>query len=170
MAFSAHDGSLLWESKLSEGAKFVDIDTEPRLIFGKMFVGVSEGGVFVLNPKNGKVLSKLPFTSLRSLKLIEDKIFIGTKKGKLVVLDESFRSIKESSTLDGAVTDFALWKDRYIIVGTMSGTLYALDRKSLKAIDHLNFGYSGTPHFNETSIDGSFLSVLSTRNRLHLIK
>ena len=155
---------------MAEGVKFLDVDTAPRLFFGKIFAGVSEGGIFVLDPKTGKVLSKLPFSSLRDLKLIKEKIFIGTKKGKIVVLDENLKPVKESSVLNGAVTDFAIWKDRFLVAGTIRGSLYALDIKGLKVVDELNFGYSGTPHFNETSIDGSFLSVISSRNRLHLIK
>ncbi len=170
VSFSAQDGSLLWETKLAEDVKFLDVDTAPRLFFGKIFAGVSEGDIFVLNPKNGEVLSKLPFSSLRDLKLIKDKIFIGTKKGNVVVLDESLKMVKESRTLDGAITGLAVWKDRFIVVGTIRGTLYALDTKSLEIVDHLNFGYAGTPHFNEASIDGPFLSIISSRNRLHLIK
>ncbi|MBG09014.1 MAG: hypothetical protein CME68_09670 [Halobacteriovoraceae bacterium] len=170
VAFSAQDGSLLWETKLAEGVKFPDVDTAPKLLFGKIFAGVSEGDIFVLDPKSGKVLSKLPFSSLRELKSIKEKIFIGTKKGKMVVLDENLKLIKESASLDGAITDFAVWKDRFIVVGTIRGTLYALDIKGLKVVDYLSFGYSGSPHFSETSIDGSFLSVITSRNRLHLIK
>ena len=169
-SFSIQDGSLLWETKLADGIKFLDVDTAPKIFFGKIFAGVAEGDIFVLDPKSGKILSKLPFSALRDPKLIKKKIFVGTKKGKVVVLDESLKLVKESQTLDGAVTDFAVWKGRFIVLGTINGTLYALDIDSLKVIDYLNFGYAGTPHFNETSIDGSFLSVISSRNRLHLIK
>ena len=112
----------------------------------------------------------MPFSSLRDLKLIKEKIFIGTKKGNVVVLDESLKVVKKSRALDGAITGLAVWKDRFIVVGTIRGEIYALDIKSLKVADHLNFGYAGTPHFNEASIDGPFLSIISSRNRLHLIK
>ena len=104
------------------------------------------------------------------MKFFDKKIFVGTKKGKLIALDESFKIIKESEKLDGAITDFVLWKNSFIVLGTVKGTLYALDRRSLNIVDQLNFGFSGTPYFNETSIDESFLSVMSSRNRLHLIK
>ena len=42
VSFSAQDGSLLWETKLAEDVKFLDVDTAPKLFFGKIFVGVSE--------------------------------------------------------------------------------------------------------------------------------
>ncbi len=168
--FSALDGSLLWEKKIGEGSKFVDVDSSPKIFFGKLFIGSSSGNVHILDPSTGKSLGRLTYASLRSLELIDNEIFLGTKKGKLIVLDENLKVLRESKNLGSSITNFVLWKGNKVLTGTLGGKLFALEKSDLSVVDELNFGHPSSSFFGKSSINDGYLAILSSRNRLHLVK
>jgi outer membrane protein assembly factor BamB len=169
-SFSALDGSIFWEKKISAGSKFIDIDSTPKIFFGKLFIGSPSGDIHVLDPKTGRALSRLAYSSLRSPKLIDNRILLGTKKGTLIFVDESLNVLKESKNLGGSITNIVEWKDSILVVGTLEGNLFAINKKTLSVIDSMYFGFPSGPLFGDFSIDKKYLGVLSSRNRLHLMQ
>ncbi|MEE2744499.1 MAG: PQQ-binding-like beta-propeller repeat protein [Bdellovibrionota bacterium] len=169
-AFSALDGSLVWEKKIGEGSKFIDVDSSPKIFFGKLFIGSSSGVVYVLDPGTGKSLGRLAYSSLRSLELIDNEIFLGTKKGKLIVLDENLNVLRESKNLGSSITNFLPWKRNKVLAGTLGGRIYALEKKDLSVVDVLDFGHPSSSFFGKSSTDEGYIAILSSRNRLHLVK
>lgn len=168
-AFSLEEGVLLWESKVVEGNKFIDVDSHPLTFRGKLIVGSQAGEVTVLNPVSGLVERKLPLSISRAPLIVGNSLLVGTTEGELVLLDDSFNILGRLKITDDGVTSMGIWKNR-IIASTTGGELMAVERDLSKVIETFDFGHSSSSLFGHLVINKGKLAAYSSRNRLYVFE
>jgi outer membrane protein assembly factor BamB len=164
-AFSLEDGLLLWEQRLSSGTKFVDVDTDPLIIDGQLYMGPYTSTYSILDPKTGNVLHKLNHTLSRAAVPFDEKLILGTQEGKVVTINRQLREL-QSTQLDGAVTSLKLWK-KYLVAGTTSGKVYALDPQSLEIQEVFELGHAHSSILAPFQVSDETLVIMSSRNRIY---
>lgn len=164
-AFSLEDGLLLWERKLSTGTKFVDVDTNPLLVDGQLYMGPYTSTYSILDPGTGNLLHRLKHTLSRAAVPFGENLILGTQEGKVVMVNRQLREMKEVE-LEGSVTSLKFWKD-YLVAGTTTGKVYALDPESLKVQDVFELGHAHSSVLAPLAVSGENLILMSSRNRIY---
>lgn len=164
-AFSLEDGLLLWERRLSSGAKFVDVDTDPLLFENQLYMGSYSGNYSILEPQTGQLIHQIPHTVSRAAMVLGDRLVVGTVNGKVMVLN---RQLREIQTLEfaGSITSLNIWRG-HLVVATTRGQLHAVDLKDFSLKETFHFGHSHSAVFGQVQVEGERLVVLSSRNRLY---
>ena len=151
------------------GKKFIDVDTHPIVVNGKILMGSQSGPLTLMNPLNGLILRRLPYQITRSPLLVGDKIVLGTVDGELVLLDSKFDVIKKLTISPDAVTSLVSWKE-HLVAGTTGGKLVAVDSELKEIVGEFGFGHSSSALFGELVKEGDILAAYSSRNRLYVFK
>lgn len=164
-AFSLEDGLLLWERKLSSGTKFVDVDTNPLLVDGQLYMGPYTSTYSILDPNTGNLLHRLNHTLSRAAVPYKGNLILGTQDGKVVVVNKQLREIQQTE-LEGAVTSLKLWKE-YLVAGTTTGKVFALDPQSLEVQEVFELGHAHSSVLAPFAVSGESLVLMSSRNRIY---
>ncbi len=168
--FSIEEGALLWEKKLSDANKFLDVDSSPVIIGGKLYIGSMAGSLNILDSETGRVVKVLPYIVSRAPYVRKDKLFFGTVDGKLIVIDKnSDEVIFEKQFSKKTISSVVFWKD-YIALSTVNGRLYLINYYSYDILEHFDFGHLYSSVFGELVSFDKYLAVLSSRNRLYTFK
>lgn len=168
-SFSLEEGVLLWESKVVDGAKFIDVDTHPLSFRGKLIVGSQTGQLTVLNPTGGIIERKLDLSISRSPVVIGNSLLVGTTEGELVLLDDQFNILKRKKITEDGVTSMGVWKD-HLIASTTGGQIMAVKRDLSEIVETFNFGHSTSALFGRLEIKQGKLAAYSSRNRLYVFE
>ena len=168
-AFGIEDGVLLWENKLVSGSKFVDIDSNPMMKDGKLFIASLSGPMAILEPNTGNLLRSLDYVVSRSPVARGDQLLFGTVDGHLVLLDKTFKEVINRKISNAAISSIVEWKG-LLAVSTVGANIYLVDPITLqvKATHHLGHDFSAVFGKME-SVEGK-LALLSSRNRLYVFK
>lgn len=169
VALNIEEGMVIWEHKAAEGSKFVDVDSTPVLFNRQLFVSTMAGHISVINPDTGVLIRKLPLISSRSPLIDGDRLVIGTIDGELIVFDKNFKQLFNAPVASGLISSIVVWKNSYIL-SSVKGELIAIDQRSFEKRADLHFGHTASAVFGQLQTDGTFLAVLTSRNRLHLFK
>ena len=105
-AFNIEDGNLLWEQKLSTALKFLDVDSRPVLFKDSLLVGSLAGSLTLLDRKTGAIRKSFPYSISRSPIVTEDRIYLSTTSGEIVVLNHEFKELNKKSISDRPLGDF----------------------------------------------------------------
>lgn len=166
-SFGLEEGLLLWESKVVDGAKFIDVDTQPLVFNGKIVVGAQTGHLTVLNPSGGIVERKLKLSTGRSPLVIDDNLLVGTIDGELVIIDGGFNIKKRYKISQDSITSTGLWKG-HIIASTTGGDIIAVGKNLAQIKETFSFGNSSSSLFGRLEIKEGKLAAYSSRNRLYV--
>jgi serine/threonine protein kinase/outer membrane protein assembly factor BamB len=122
------DGREVWHTNLGGS-----IETTPAVAFGRVYVGASDGSLYVLNASNGKLLWKYatggpivasPIVSLNGIVYVgstDGRIYaLDAKNGELVWSDDTGASIEVTPVLDNGM----------LFVASSDGTIRAYGRPS----------------------------------------
>ena len=150
-SFGLEEGLLLWESKVVDGAKFIDVDTQPLVFNGKIVVGAQTGHLTVLNPSGGIVERKLKLSTGRSPLVIDDNLLVGTIDGELVIIDGGFNIKKRYKISQDSITSTGLWKG-HIIASTTGGDIIAVGKNLAQIKETFSFGNSSSSLFGRLEI------------------
>lgn len=164
-AFSLEDGLLLWERRLSTGAKFVDVDTDPLFFENQLYMGSYSGNYSILEPQTGQLIHQLAQTVSRAAMVLGDRLVVGTVDGKVMILNRQLREL-QSLSFEGSITSLVLWRG-YLVVSTTRGQIHAVDMQDFTVKESFHFGHSHSAVFGQIQVDGERLVVLSSRNRLY---
>lgn len=168
-SFSLEEGILLWESKVVNGNKFIDVDTYPIFYNGKIIVGSQSGNMSVLNPNGGIVERQLPYVTSRNPIVWNDFLLIGTSEGEVVRLDNGFKEVNKIKVSNGSITSMVLWKQK-LIASTTKGELISVNPDLKKEFGRFEFGHSSSALFGKLVVSGENLAAYSSRNRLYVFK
>ena len=167
-AFSVEDGQLLWETKVTSGHKFVDVDTSPVLKGNHLLMGPLSGPLTILNPTTGKILRRLDGHHVSRAPLIEkDRIFLGTRDGRLVHLNPYFKLVKEKKLSQGVITSILPWKKK-LVVSTVAGELFLVDPVDFSLLEKKHLGHANSAVFGQMRVGEGSLALISSRNRLYV--
>lgn len=181
VAYSLEDGSMLWEQKLSNASKFMDVDMRPLLFAKKILVGPQGGNVYLIDPGTGSILGQYDTQMSRIFTLksadFPSEIVVANIFGDLIWLDNSLKAIKTQRIADDAITDLVYWapkrgaskSEHYWLVGSISKKLLIKDH-NLVDVKKFEFGHEFSSLLSPLQTDGENLVVLTSRNRLYVFK
>lgn len=170
-AISLDEGVLLYETKLTDASKFVDVDSTPVFLDNKIYIGPQSSNVTIVEPNSGKILRKGEFNSLRAPLVVGDKLVYGTSNGEIVLCDKNLTVLNKVKVSNSSLTSLVKFKN-YIVAGNLSGELLALDKNSFQIVEKFEFGHAYSAIFSDIAVkvdpatNKEFLSVMSSRNRL----
>lgn len=169
VAFTPEEGAILWEQNLAEDSKFVDVNMRPLFKDNLMFVGSQGGPLSIVNVKNGDVLKRFPFRSLRAPVLLDDNNFlVGTEEGHVILMDKNGSTLIDRN-LNSPIFGINLWMGN-LVAATRDGKLYLLDAGTLETKEIFSFGHYYSLVFGDLVVDGDKLALFSSRNRLYVFK
>ena len=168
-ALSLDEGVLLYETKLANAAKFLDVDMTAFVFNDFIYAGAMGSSMNVLDPKNGKVLRKGDFSSSAGPVVIENQLVFGTPNGELIVTDKNLNIERREKVTANFISSIVTY-NKLLAIGSTDGAVRLVDPKTLKNVDQFTFGHAYSAIFGDlTSLD-NYLAVLSSRNRLFVFK
>ncbi len=164
-ALSLQEGTLLWEQKLVDTQKFVDIDLNPVLVDNLVVTGSPSGQLRALDPQDGSIRRQYDIGALSNPLVRGQTLVFGTAHGEVVFLGADGKVMKESRISKDAVNQLWWWKD-HIVASTFGGELLAVDPLTLKVIAKFPLGHGQSAIFGDAAQDSQGLGLLTTRSRL----
>jgi outer membrane protein assembly factor BamB len=166
-ALSREEGIIIWETKIADQAKFVDVDLNPVLAGGVVVTGPPSGELKAINPDNGAISLSYGISVMAHPVLKNDQLVLGTNDGEIVLMSLSGEILKKMKISKQAVSAVTWWKEN-LIAATFDGKLRAVDPLSGKIIDQFALGYDYSAVFSDLVVSEDYLAVYSSRNRLYL--
>jgi outer membrane protein assembly factor BamB len=166
-ALSLDEGTIIWETKIAEQAKFVDVDLNPILAGGVVVTGPPSGELKAINPDNGAISRSFGISVMAHPFLKNDQLVLGTNDGDVVLMSLSGEILKKINISSQAVSAVTWWRD-LIIAASFDGKLRAIDPLSGAIVDEFALGYDYSAVFSDLVVNEDYLAVYSSRNRLYL--
>jgi outer membrane protein assembly factor BamB len=134
-ALNAEDGSILWEqiiavpNGITEVQQMVDIDMNPIVEEGIIYVASYQGNLAAIELATGAVLWHKEFSSFTGLSLAEDKLYITDANSHLWCLDKASGRVewKQDKLAYRGVTAPVLFQ-QFILIGDKEGYIHILSQ------------------------------------------
>ena len=168
-SFNVEEGILLWERKISNGDKFVDVDMTPTFFNDQLWVGSSSNDLHVLDPKNGRTIRTLPFISGYEPLKFGDTLIYGTNNGELIGLNSSGKTVLKFKVSDFQVSSVTNWKNGYVATD-VEGHLYFVNAEDGKVEWKHHLGHEASGIFAAPATTKDKFALLSSRNRLYVFQ
>lgn len=166
-ALSSQEGLLLWETKLIENSKFVDIDLNPVIAGGMIVSGSPSGELKAVNPDSGAIARTYPVSVMAHPVLKGEQLILGTNDGEVIIMALDGEILKRAKISSAAVSAVTWWKNT-LVAASFDGYLRAVDPLTLKVIDEFALGYDYSSVFSDLVVTEDFLALYSSRNRLYV--
>ena len=168
-ALSVEEGLLLWEKKLTNDIKFVDTDPSPIIHNNLLYANSLSGPLSILNPKSGELLRQVDVTPSRTPIFKDNKIYIPTVDGNVVIMDDNLQILAKKNFSDRGVSSLSFFKN-HLAATTVDGKFLILDPIGLEKKYEFKMGHSYSAVFGDVAVGESRLAFLSSRNRLYVFK
>lgn len=168
-ALSLDEGVLLYETKLANAAKFLDIDMTAFVYNDFLYAGGVGSSMAVIDPKNGKILRRSDFIASTSPIAIDNQLVFGTPSGEIILTDKNLNIDKRMKVANNIISSIVIY-NKLLAVGTTDGAISLVDQKTLKTVNHFSFGHAYSAVFGDLASIDNYLAVLSSRNRLFVFK
>lgn len=166
-AFSVEEGVLLWETRVVEGTKFVDVDSTPVIFSGKLVVTSLSDSVAILDVRTGMLERKVPYSASRAPYVNGKMLILGTADGQLVSMNSNFKVIQKSKVAKDSISNIVSWKNGYV-VSTVDGYLLYVASDSLQVEERKFLGHKSSAVFGKIATGSDSIATLSSRNRLYV--
>lgn len=164
-ALSLQEGTLLWEQKLVDIQKFVDVDLNPILAEGLVVTGSPSGELKALDPASGDIRRNYPVSSMSQPILRASNLVFGTVDGEVIFMNMEGTILKQSKISKKPINQIVWWKD-HLVVMTFGGDILAVDPLTFKKVERFSLGHDQSAVFGDFALGESGLAVLSSRNRV----
>jgi outer membrane protein assembly factor BamB len=168
-ALSVEEGLLLWETKVVDQAKFIDVDLNPILAAGSIVTGSPSGELKAINPDNGAIARSYDVSVLAHPVLKGEQIILGTNDGEVILMNFAGEILKRVTVSKQPVSAVGWWKDN-LVAASFDGMIRAIDPLTLKTIDEFAMGYDYSAVFSDLVIRPEYMAIYTSRNRLHLFR
>lgn len=168
-ALSLQEGLLLWETKLVDQGKFVDVDLNPVLVGANVVTGSPSGELKAVNPESGAVARSFGLSVLAHPVLKGNQLLLGTNDGEVVIMGLDGEVLKRVKVSDQPVSAVAWWKEN-IVAASFDGYLRVIDPLTMKAFDEFALGYDYSSVFSDLVVQDDYMAVYTSRNRLYLFQ
>lgn len=168
-ALSLQEGLLLWETRLAENSKFVDIDLNPLMVNDLIVTGSPSGDLKAVNPENGAISRSYPVSVMSHPMLRNEQLLLGTNEGEVILMSFNGEILKRVKVSDQPVSALGWWRD-HIVAASFDGYLRAIDPLTMKVIDHFALGYDFSAVYSDLVVHGEFLSLFTSRNNLYVFQ
>lgn len=168
-ALSVEEGLLLWETKVVEQAKFIDVDLNPILVGGVIVTGSPSGELKALNPDSGAISRSYGVSVMAHPILKGEQIILGTNDGEVIIMSFAGEILKKVKVSEQPVSAVGWWKE-HLVAASFDGTIRAVDPLTLKVVDEFALGYDYSSVFSDLVIKDDYMAIYSSRNRLYLFR
>jgi|GEM_PF-3102644 len=163
-------GSVLWEKKISESRKFVDVDAKVLYHNGRVWVSSLAGVTQILNANDGSTMRRIKHKTMTQPLLYGEQVILSTDKGELLIFDQDGNLKTSLKVAKSGITSSALWGKKKIVFSTFKGKVGSLYLTDINSLDVFDFGYSKSSLLGHIEAKGDYLAVYSSRNRLYVFK
>ncbi|WP_127717585.1 PQQ-binding-like beta-propeller repeat protein [Halobacteriovorax sp. HLS] len=168
-AFSLEEGVILWERRLSTGAKFVDVDSSPIIFRDNIIAGSVNGDLAVIDPETGAILRRLDYKVSRYPVEHKGQLLVSTIFGDVILLDKNLMEIKRVKIGDGPMSSIIPWKGS-LVASSVTQEIVLLDEETLDIKAEFFLGHTFSGILGELDEQENYLAALSSRNRLYIFK
>lgn len=168
-ALNLEEGLLLFESKLSTGIKFIDLDNPISVIDDKIYVGIMGGPLHILNADNGSVIKRSDIVASRAPFLEGEELIVPLNNGSLARTDKNLNIINEKALVKGAVSGVLSMGTSFLVSST-EGDIAEVNKLTFQIIRKKHLGHTYSAVFGDIEAKQGFMAVFSSRNRLYLFK
>ncbi|MGE3608204.1 MAG: PQQ-binding-like beta-propeller repeat protein [Bacteriovoracaceae bacterium] len=166
-ALSTDEGLLVWETKIVETSKFVDVDINPTLVGGVIVTGSPSGELKAINPDNGAIAQSYGVSVMSHPVVRGDQLILGSNDGEVLLMNVGGEVLKKVKISKAPVSALAWWKGN-IVAASFDGKLRVVDPLSMKVLDEFALGYEYSSVFSDLVVSEDYLAVYSSRNRLYV--
>lgn len=166
-ALSVDEGLLLWETKIVEQSKFIDVDLNPVLAGGVIITGSPSGDLKAVNPDNGALSRSYGVSVMAHPVLKGEQLILGTNDGEVILMSLGGDVLKKAKISKQPVSAVGWWKDS-LVAASFDGKLRAVDPLTMKVMDEFAMGYDYSAVFSDLVITDEYMAIYSSRNRLYL--
>lgn len=168
-ALSLEEGVMLWDRKITNNHKFIDVDVMPLIYHGKIVAGSANGPLVFMQPDNGLIIRTIEITIGHTPLVVDGDLLVGTVRGELVRLDKDGQILSQVKVSDNSISSLGLWKDG-IAISTMGQELYFVRMSDFKIQDQFLLGSDFSSVFGSLQESKGHLAVYSSRNRLYVFR
>lgn len=168
-ALSRDEGLLLWETKIVDQSKFIDVDLNPILAGGSIITGSPSGDLKAINPDNGAISRSYGISVQAHPVLKGEQLLLGTNDGDVVLMSLSGEILKKVNISKQPVSAVGWWKEN-LIAASFDGKIRAIDPLTLKVVDEFAMGYDYSAVYSDLVFTEDYMAVYSSRNRLYLFQ
>lgn len=168
-AISLEEGVIVWEQKITNNFKFIDVDSKPVLFNNKIVACSANGDLSFLNPDNGIVERTLKVTVAHSPVIIKNTLYAGTSNGEIVSIDAEGNLLQSKKVSQASITSLVPWQGN-LVASTMDGKILNVSFDSFDVVATFELGSQMSTIFGELQQSSGHLAVYSSRNRLYLFK
>jgi outer membrane protein assembly factor BamB len=166
-ALSRDEGLVLWETKIADQSKFVDVDLNPVLAGGAIVTGSPSGDLKSINPDNGAISRSYGLSVMAHPLLKNEQLVLGTNDGEVVLMSFGGEILKRVKVSDQPVSAVTWWKDN-LVAASFDGKIRSIDPLTLKVVDEFSMGYEFSAVFSDLVVSDDYMAVYTSRNRLYL--
>ncbi len=167
VSLNAADGSIVWERKLNNNVKFVDVDATPIVDEDTIWVSSYDGSLFCLSRSEGQIQWRLDEGGAVAVNVDGDTLYYGSLSQGVYALNKKTGQQKWRYTYPehlGVPTQPVLFRNM-VLVGTSSGAIMALGAQSGKLLTQY---FPGTGVFATPAIDPKKNRVFIFSNEANL--
>ncbi len=168
-ALSLEEGLLLWETKIVDQSKFIDVDLNPVILSGLIITGSPSGELKAINPDNGAVARSFGVSVMSHPLIRGEQMIVGTNDGEVLIMGADGSILKRVQVSDQPVSAVAWWKET-LIAASFDGYLRAIDPLTMKIVQEFPLGYNYSSIFSDLVVHEEFLAIYSSRNRLYVFR
>ncbi|MBY0516955.1 MAG: PQQ-binding-like beta-propeller repeat protein [Bacteriovoracaceae bacterium] len=168
-ALSLQEGSMLWEQKLVETQKFVDVDLNPILVDNLIITGSPSGELTGLDPNDGTIRRQFGLSALSHPMVRGQSLLFGNQAGEIVFMTTEGKVLKQKVVSKHGINQTWWWKD-HVVAATFGGELLAIDPLTLEVKARFMLGNSQSAVFGDIAQDSQGLGIMSSRNRLYFFE
>ncbi len=136
-ALDVRTGKLLWETSISaargrsELERMVDIDSEPMIVDGTVYIATFQGHVAAVQLETGRILWSSDLSSYAGFSADEQNIYVSDEDSHVWALDRFSGSVLwEQDNLHARATTAPAAIGDQIVVGDLEGYLHWISKKS----------------------------------------
>ncbi|HXH29586.1 MAG TPA: PQQ-binding-like beta-propeller repeat protein [Bacteriovoracaceae bacterium] len=168
-ALSMDEGLLLWETKIVENSKFIDVDLNPLLVGGVVISGSPSGDLTAINPDNGAISRSYGVSAMAHPVLKGEQLILGTNEGEVILMSISGEILKKVKISTQPVSAVTWWKE-HLVAASFDGMIRAIDPLTLKIVGEFALGYEYSSVFSDLVVQENHLALYSSRNRLYVFQ
>jgi outer membrane protein assembly factor BamB len=168
IALTRDEGVVVWEQKISNGLKFVDVDAAPIYFNGFVVAGAANDKLRFIDPSNGIIKRTIDVVIGHAPIIINDELIVGSIYGELYKIDKDGKIIQRNKLSDLGISSVVPWCNGFA-VSTMGEDLFHVTA-SLKKNATFNLGHEQSAIFGFLQQNQQYLATYSSRNRLYVFK
>ncbi len=168
-ALSFQEGTILWETKIVDQGKFVDVDLNPLMVSNTVVTGSPSGELKAINPDSGAIARDYRVSVTAHPVLKGNQILLGSVDGEVILMGLDGSIIKKTKISKAPISAVAWWKD-HIVASSFDGRVRAIDPLSFKVLDQFALGHDYSAIFSDLVTTDDYLAFYTSRNRLYLFQ